>query len=499
MKMRAVLVALFLGSVPTEAQRPNHHPDRVTSITQLITVAEWRSHGTENLSIGSAGLDVVNVGQAGDVPLGSAPGYALWEVKVSGVLTGTGWPERFYFSEPIPKPTEPRPLLVFNHRFGKTNTDLLTSTDFAAQAAARGWYVVAPLAASNKNFASGTAQQNTSFVLDWVTNTPGNLIDMNRIYGVGFSMGGGLVMSYAARHVDPTRPMLAAVVNHTGDVCLNHVYANESSGPNGGQFVLDFWFGEWHGSRAGMPPFGVAPPPHNIIPEPAPVTLQRYSVIDYDQQLDQFLTGGDMVRNMLHVPLKMLRASDDLIDYLEVQNDQLDQHLQTKYGFVNGSPTYQYDVLPFNGHEWSLLDEGLALDFLEQHSLQLPMSGQVLADRNARWFYFTTDLADSETNAAFAFDINTTTNTLTLTDVTGLGSLTIDTLLAGLDPQAALTLDFTPTGSAGPVIFFLRDYFEAPPSQVLRDGVPTNAWQLVEDLLVLLPPNAAAHTWEIIP
>ncbi len=485
------LTVVALAALPAEAQRraqrptrvepaatPERDDDRVTSITQLITPQEWRSHGIEEL-FGLPGVTVTNVGQAGDVPFGQSPTFALWEVRISPAFTGTGWGERFYFMEPIPKPVEPRPLLVFNHRFGKTNTDLLVSTDYAAQAAARGWYVVAPIAASNKHFLSEVAQLNTAFVLDWITNTPGYFIDMSRIYGVGFSMGGGMVMSYAARHLDPSRPMYAAVVNHTGDVSLNHVYDNENSA---GRMVLDFWYGNL------------------AIPGSAdPLEMQRKSLIDFDPVSGLFKSDGDMVRNLTHLPLKMLRASEDLIVYLEVQNDALDQHLQTKFGYVNPSPTYQYDIVPFSGHEWSILDENEALDFLAQHTLQMPTSGQVLADRNARWFYFTTTLFDAAANAEFVWDVDALANSVSLTELANLWALTIETEVAGLDPLAPMTITVGSKPGQPKTDVYLHNFDSMTPSQVLLDGSPTGSYIIVEGILRLAAPDAGMHTWQIMP
>lgn len=478
-------LALLALTLPVEGQRtqrpnaPQQDEDRVTSITDLISPLEWRAHGTENLTIsGGAGISVTNVGQAGEVPFGQTATYNNWEVKISAAYTGTGWAERFYFSEPIPKPTTPRPLLVFNHRFGKTNLDIAVSTSYLDEAAARGWYVLAPIAASNKHFLSEPAQLNTEFVLDWISNNPAYTIDMNRVYGIGFSMGGGMVVNYAARHVDPSRPMYAAIVNHTGDISLKHVYDNEN--PQG-QFVLDFWFGDGTPMSAD------------------PVEMQRKSAIDFDPVAGQFLTDADMVRNIIYLPLKMVRASDDLIDYLEIQTDQLDSHLQTKYGYVNGTSHYQYDIIPFNGHDWSMLDEVQALDFLSQHTLQLPTSGQVLADRNAKWFYFTTTLGDVDENGAFTWSVDGLGNTISLTDTANLSALTVDTQTSGLDSMAPLTLTVGALPGEMKTDIFLRNYDVTVPTQVLLDGQPTTSWQIVEGLLRLGAPDSATHTWQILP
>ena len=480
-----VAAATLLGAFaeaqhPSARRRPQHHParddDGITSITQLATPYELRTHGTEGIngSVGAAGITVTNVGQADDSVAGLS-GYNLWEVSISAAFTGSGFGDRFYFVEPIPRPTTPVPLLVFNHRFGKTNLDIAVSTNYLKLATERGWYIVAPTAASNKHFLSIPAQLNTEFILDWVTNLPQSMVDMSRIYGIGFSMGGGMVMSYGARHVDPTRPMYAAIVNHTGDVSLNHVYDNET--PQG-QAVLDFWYGDFTPGSAD------------------PLAMQRSSLIDYDPDGGEFLTESDMVRNLSYAPLMVVRASDDLIDYLEVQTDALDFHIQTVLGIAPG-PNYHYQIYPYNGHAWDMLPEATALDFLQQHTLQLPTSGSVLADRNARWFYFTTTLKNFAANAEFDWEVDALANRLSFSGTLNLSALTVDTLAAGLDPLSPLTLEIA-SGDGAAVAFFLRDY-AAPPSQVLLDGQPTSSWVLVEDILRFEPPDGAAHTLLFIP
>src|SRR5262245_16368249 len=53
-------------------------------------------------------------------------------------------------------------------------------------------------------------------------------VDRNRIYGYGLSMGGGNVLNYTARHLDPpaSEGMFAAAINHTGSVAFPIEYFN---------------------------------------------------------------------------------------------------------------------------------------------------------------------------------------------------------------------------------------------------------------------------------
>lgn len=297
-----ICVGLLASASMAQGQRPQATTPLVGgSILETVTPGDLRGHGAQGLGAGFSGIEVQNVGQAGEAPFGTAP-YLLWEVSVGAATMGTGFSERCYFAEPIPAPTSPAPLLVLHHRFGKTHLDLPVATDYLAQATARGWYV-----------------------LEWTLNT-NPLIDPARLYAVGFSMGGGMAMNYAARHLDPARPMFAAVANHTGDVALGHVFVNEVLEV---QEILGFWFGQ------------ESPPTVD------PLRLQRASLIEYDMVEGEFLKTGDMVRNLSNMPMYMTRASQDTIvvggvPYLEIQNDVLDRHIQSELGIPPG-PTYQYE------------------------------------------------------------------------------------------------------------------------------------------------------------
>ena len=135
------------------------------------------------------------------------PGGAPGVYSISFNDTGTGWQESFLLAvprNPLPSP----PLLVMFHGYSTSENSCLTQTPLMKMAMERGWYVVAPLGAHQMNYGVPYSQANIEFVLDWVLHTLP--IDTDRIYGIGFSMGGGGVSSYAARHLDPDHARFAA-------------------------------------------------------------------------------------------------------------------------------------------------------------------------------------------------------------------------------------------------------------------------------------------------
>ena len=177
----------------------------------------------------------------------------------------------------------PAPLLVGFHQFSASHLDIFVNTTFPQEASARGWYLLGPLSGSQGNFSSIESQINTKYVIEWVLEN--FLVDEGRIYGVGFSMGGGSVTNFAARHVDPGGPMFAALCNHTGSVSVHDSYINAN--PQG-RTILESIFG---GS-----------PTRNLF------AYQRSSVIDLDPVTGEVVPGADLARNLTHVPLRNFYA-----------------------------------------------------------------------------------------------------------------------------------------------------------------------------------------------
>src|SRR5262245_1035275 len=174
-------------------------------------------------------LDIPNGAPGEEIATGMIARYApvvgeqgLFQVTLNN--TGSGWVERFLLYVPRLPVGERAPLLVVFHRFGVSHWDAYYWTEYIQQAQRRGWFLVAPLGANQASFSCLEGQINVEAALRYTTDAFN--IDRTRVYGVGFSMGGGNVTTYAARHVDPSGVMFAAIVNHTGGVSLANTWAN---------------------------------------------------------------------------------------------------------------------------------------------------------------------------------------------------------------------------------------------------------------------------------
>ncbi|MBK8180683.1 MAG: hypothetical protein IPK67_17670 [Planctomycetes bacterium] len=367
-------------------------------------------------------------------------------------------------------------MLVVFHKYGASHLDAVKNTDFVRECAARGWFLVCPLGGSKKHFSSIESQINTEAVLEWVLANASLRIDRTRLYGVGFSMGGGALMNYAARHRDPSRPMLAAIVNHSGNASLTDTYRRDP--PT--RFIFDFWYGD--GSTGSADAW----------------KMTRSSVIDFNSATLAVDEGADLARNLASTPLATWRAEFDTIPYLPDQNDILDQHLQQKLGRVPG-PTYGYTVVPFTGHDWRMLDAAQACDWMSQFTLSVPMSGRTLADVDATYEHFYVEQEAAGAFTPFDWSIDQASNTISITATQNLARLTVDSLSAGISAATPLTLHTSSADGTGDDVVITR--WSSLPTAVVRDGQAIQNW-LYDSLtrrLTLHGADGAPHVWTITP
>ena len=483
------------------SNRPGVTPER-TRDRAGVTGSGARTTGSSSPGSGSSGSG--NSGASGKAKLGSPGGWSatpgsatnrptpppdpnlpdealpgagqallFYQVHIGGFGMGTQtgyWEDFFVYS---PDQTKERPLLVVFHKYGVSHYDAWLNTEFFQEAVRRGWHIIAPLSASGVHMGSIEGQINTEKAIEWMM---GNFnIDKDRIYGVGFSMGGGAVTNFAARHLDHAKYSFAAVVDHTGGIAHEDTYVQSPST----QFVFDFWFG--NGNPGSTDPFKMA----------------RSCLLDFHPDTLVVDPTNDLARNLTSVPIKVTRAAVEPLStaYLSKQCDVFVNHLLSLGGKV------VYEIVPYFGHSWDMLDERATVDWLGVHRLKVPTAHSTLADGDYRYYHFDVTQDAPQAFTPFTWSVDTTLNRLDLSATANLADLGVDLASAGLSATQTFELNLSTSDNLADEVT-LQGWPTAP-TAVHRDGVQEftnwNYDSIEQELVIQEFDGTAAHQWVITP
>ncbi len=385
------------------------------------------------------------------------------------LATGTGTLERVWVQEAAANHS--RPLLVVFHRFGVSELDAMVTTRYFEEARRRQWYVIAPRSLGQFHFSSLTSQIHTKRAIDWALQNFD--IDATRIYAVGFSMGGGAALNYAARNLDATQARFAAVASLSGLLDHEHAYANEIVETRD---LYDDVFGNG------------APGSAN------PWLMLRAGLFRLDNSL-QITPGTDLARNLAHTNVHLFRSNGD-IPYITVQHDVLAAHLAA---LPLSSGQKSAAVSSYVGHSWDSVDERLVCDWLRQFQLATPSTARTLADQDGAYYHFELEQDAPGTFSPFTWALDLPNNAVALTDTENVERITVRTTSAGL--SATSTLQVTLAAADGLADEVVLQNWPLPPLAVSRDGSPSAAWthDALGQRLTLHEFDPAAHVWQIQP
>ena len=307
--------------------------------------------------------------------------------------------------------------------------------------------MVAPLAAHEYNFGIGYAQKNVDVALNWVAQTLP--LDLSRLYAVGFSMGGGLAVSYAARHQDIYGGRFAAVVNHTGVTSLSHSFRMSND------------------NRLFLSPlmFGVTPDQNSFV-------YSSVSSFDLDPVSGTVNQETDMLRNLASTPVRIFAAAGEPLSILVTQTDQFESQLALRGGMGDSLRG------PFAVHDWSTLDEEATLDWLASKRVGPPAFNQtheLLADRDGRWHGFYLHQAQEQVLTQVTYQIQPGPNRMFTIGTKNLERISIYPRSVGLRTSTELDWVFGSLESA-PVELSLRGVTHAP-MNIFRNGVANVDWR----------------------
>jgi pimeloyl-ACP methyl ester carboxylesterase len=241
--------------------------------------------------------------------------------------------------------TDSVPLLVVFHQWGG-NENSSYYTEFDEEANERGWLYLSPYGGSANNYNHQSAQDFVEWAIIWLQNH--YLIDSNRIYMVGGSMGGAAGAIFANNHLDPRGPMVAATASGSGILdCERRYY--EMDGNNS----MIQWFGG--------------------TPEEVPFEYHRNSAVYFAD------TPQSMHFNLQHTPLYLDFGSSEAHRY----------HAEDLYNLLLGyNENMWIETDPIGGHGFSVMDEHHTCNWMEQYELvDNPLEIDVNLDEPSRAYW----------------------------------------------------------------------------------------------------------------
>ncbi|MFT7465412.1 MAG: hypothetical protein ACI9EF_003779, partial [Pseudohongiellaceae bacterium] len=125
--------------------------------------------------------------------------------------TGTIFPEVFKYQlgDSYDAGGPSHPMVVAYHGFGSSANSVAGASTIEEECNARGYIYMSPTGLDDQLFGSISCQQHIEAAINFMTS--GFNVDADRIYMVGFSMGGGVVANFASRHRDPDGIMIAGL------------------------------------------------------------------------------------------------------------------------------------------------------------------------------------------------------------------------------------------------------------------------------------------------
>jgi pimeloyl-ACP methyl ester carboxylesterase len=348
---------------------------------------------------------------------------------ISSAITGTGFPETFRFQIPdnYNAGGAGHPMVVAYHGFGGSANTPGDQSTIDEECNARDWIYMAPTGIDDKLFGSPISQQNTEAAMQWMLDNYN--VDPDRIYMVGFSMGGGVVSNFAARRRDPDGIMIAAV----GMVCSTFDWVMEY---NEGFPALHDWLSNEFN-------FGGAPV-DDIFPyhQASGAYFNEGTYPPYPGLIIEFKT---MINNLGDLPFYITFDTLDALNRVPLINAQLEATLSAQ-GFDTTLRIHTGTVDPNDGvtlvpHSWAVLDEVEMFNYFDGKVVdRYPDDFEAILDLGGPVGWTDTD----QIGAGFSYangSVDGVADTVVLDEVSNIDNLSVDGGLAGLSgmPQVTAT------------------------------------------------------------
>lgn len=279
----------------------------------------------------------------------------------------------------------PHPMVIAYHGYGASANSVGVQSTIDEECNARGWVYMAPTGLDDKLFGTPVSQQNVAAAIQWMLNNFN--VDPDRLYMIGFSMGGGVVSNFASRHRDPDGLMIAglALVSTSCDWAMTY-----SVTTSGVKTLMEH-------------PFNFGGPPSTQPFRYQQASALHHAIGSYPPLPGALSTALSMATNLGSVPTYMVWDTGDPV----VESSTLNPILRDALAALGGTldwHTVSGTVDPITllpaPHSWAVLDEADAFDFFDGLSVvRTPATFEAQLDLSA--------------DVSWASVVQTTTNAFT--------------------------------------------------------------------------------------
>ncbi len=356
---RLVLSLLALGAFPASAQQASQRLDAADHVHRMKRIALTGDLGLPPLLplLADSPLDTMYYADRQPVPQGEVPPAEggpgqMFDGFIPAGPGGTGTDKNEIFKYQVPGSYDaggaPVPMVIAYHGFGSSAASVASQSTIDDEANARGWFYMSPTGIDDQLFGSVISQQNTEAAFQWMLDNFN--IDPDRLYMVGFSMGGGVSANFAARRRDPDGIMIAAlgVVSGTFDWTMAWMIGNA-----GGKALLEN-------------PYNFGGTPFQF-----PYAYQRssdlyFDTLSYPPLPGLLVSSLSMGRNLGSTPTYVTWDTGDTLPEVLAQEPVFVGLLAGLGGTVVSKPV---SGTPAPTHSWAVLDEDDLFEFFDGKSV----------------------------------------------------------------------------------------------------------------------------------
>lgn len=420
----------------------------------------------------------------------------LFIVDLTGVETGTGYPEKYEYRLPDNyHHSTAHPLMVGWHGYGASFHSVYSASQVDEECNDRDWVFLGFKGYDQCHFGHPIAQKHCSVVIWHLINVKNINIDTKRIYMAGFSMGAHGAASYACRHMSPKYVAnmsigdfpsypVAGLIFVSPVFDLTHIYT--MSDPQGQDWIQKlFGFEVGGGNPLGNAIFRYA------LKQVSTLCIEG-PTYDIDESMGQNLKYS--------IPVYMTwGANDQQVTYCPMHAGYF-RDMMNVIGATHQE--YEWTTDPEqNEHDWLLLDTLVdpAFDFIEIFSLddQKTYSLDILADRDATFYWLEVDQMEPHGFTQISCAADSILNEFTIGTAENVARLRVDVEEVDLKDDQDMVIHYVYKLSGSDQILELKPILNAPLSVTWtffnpkKPQYPFYSYSMVDELLSfsIFPPG----------